>query len=159
MPGSRSGMSTIRITRRCFTAACLAFAALPDPVRAEAPTPLTFDGLYSEFGVRGLVFSALVKAAAGKPVTLVGYMAPPLKAEATFFVLTREPLAICPFCQSDADWPSDIVVVRLAGESPLVSAGTRVTVTGRLEVGPATDPDTGFVSQLRIVDADYRRGP
>ena len=27
--------------------------------------------------------------------------------------LTREPMALCPFCQSDADWPADIVVVHL----------------------------------------------
>lgn len=154
-----TGSSNVRITRRCFTAAWFAFSLAPGSARAAAPTPLTFDTLYSEFGVRGLVFSPTVKASAGRPVTIIGYMAPPLMAEATFFVLTREPLAICPFCQSDADWPSDIVVVRLAGASPLVSAGTRVTVTGRLEVGTATDPDTGFVSQLRIVDAEYRRGP
>lgn len=159
MPDPRPGSLDARITRRFFAAACAVYGLGAAQARAEAPTPLTFDTLYAEFGVRGLVFSAVVKAAAGRPVTLIGYMAPPLKAEATFFVLTREPLAICPFCQSDADWPSDIVVVRLAGATPLVSAGTRVTVTGRLEVGPATDSDTGFVSQLRIVDAEYRRGP
>lgn len=153
------GSSKHRLSRRAFLAAGAAFAAAARPASAAAPTPLTFDGLYAEFGVRGLVFSALVKASAGRSVSIVGYMAPPLKAEAAFFVLTREPLAICPFCQSDADWPSDIVVVRLAEASPIVSAGTRVTVTGRLEVGPAIDPDTGFVSQLRIVDATYVRGP
>lgn len=153
------GSSKNRVSRRGFLAASLAVFAGAERAWAETPTPLTFDGLYSEFGVRGLVFSPSVKAAAGHAVSIVGYMAPPLKAEAAFFVLTREPLAICPFCQSDADWPSDIVVVRLAEASPIVSAGTRVTVTGRLEVGPATDADTGFVSQLRIVDAQYRRGP
>ena len=154
-----TGSSRRRLSRRGLLAASVAFAASVATARAEAPTPLTFDGLYAEFGVRGLVFSALVKASAGHRVAIVGYMAPPLKAEAAFFVLTREPLAICPFCQSDADWPSDIVVVRLGEASPIVSAGTRVTVTGRLEVGPAIDPDTGFVSQLRIVDATYVRGP
>ena len=98
-----------------------------------------------------------MKRAAGHRVSLTGYMAPPLAVEATFFVLTREPAAICPFCQSDADWPADIVVVTLSRATPLVSAGTRVTVTGRLEVGSATDPVTGFVSQLRIVDAEFHR--
>ena len=153
------GSSRPGLSRRGFLAASVVLAVTPATAWAEAPTPLTFDGLYAEFGVRGLVFSASVKASAGRRVSIVGYMAPPLKAEAAFFVLTREPLAICPFCQSDADWPSDIVVVRLAEASPIVSAGTRVTVTGRLEVGPAVDPDTGFVSQLRIVDAAYVRGP
>ena len=46
-----------------------------------------------------------------------GYMAPPLKPESRFFVLTREPLALCPFCQSDAEWPADIVVVYLEGDA------------------------------------------
>ena len=131
-----------------------------EPVPALAgPAALAFDELYGKISVLGLAFSDKVKALDGETVTMRGFMAPPLKAEAAFFVLTREPLAICPFCQSDADWPSDIVVVRLAEASPIVSAGTRVTVTGRLEVGPAVDPDTGFVSQLRIVDAGFRRAP
>lgn len=144
------------VTRRWLIAASFV-AALPIGGPARAATALAFDRLYAEFGVRGLVFSAEVQAAVGREVSLVGYMAPPLRAEARFFVLTREPLAICPFCQSDADWPSDIVVVILKDQSPLVSAGTRVTVTGRLEAGSAVDPETGFVSQLRIVDAVYRR--
>jgi len=144
------------VTRRWFTAAGLA-VAFAGPAVAADPVVLSFDRLYASFGIRGLVFAPLVLDNVGHTVALTGYMAPPLKAEATFFVLTREPLAICPFCQSDADWPVDIVVVTLAAATPLVSAGTRVTVTGRLEAGSKIDPDTGFVSQLRIVDADYRR--
>jgi len=31
-------------------------------------------------------------------------------------------------------------------------------VTGRLEVGSWTDPETGFVSQIRLRDAYYRKG-
>ena len=84
-------------------------------------------------------------------------MAPPLKAESKFFVLTREPMAICPFCQSDADWPSDIVVVYLDRATPMIDGGEAVAVRGRLEVGSATDDATGFVSQIRIVDAIVRR--
>jgi len=82
-------------------------------------------------------------------------MAPPLKPESHFFVLTREPLAICPFCQSDADWPVDIVVVFMKEITPMVSAGRKVVVSGRLEIGSATDRDTGFVSQIRLVDASF----
>ena len=47
-------------------------------------------------------------------------MAPPLKAEAAFFVLTREPVALCPFCQSDADWPDNILVVYLSSNQSFV---------------------------------------
>jgi len=94
----------------------------------------------------------------GKPVFMRGYMAPPLKPESRFFVLTRQPLALCPFCQSDAEWPVDIVVIYLKSASPMVSAGEQVVVTGRLEVGSWTDPESGFVSQIRISDASFRRG-
>lgn len=157
MSDPRAGSSKHAISRRRFALASLAFVALAGRARAEDTTVLTFDSLYAENGIRGLVFSETVKHAAGHPVALTGYMAPPLEAEANFFVLTREPMAICPFCQSDADWPADIVVVLLREATPMVSAGTRVAVVGRLEVGSATDPRTGFVSQLRIVDADVRR--
>lgn len=159
MSKAQAGSISATMTRRLFAVAFLVATIAPRSVRAETPAPLAFDRLYAEFGIRGLVFSDLVKTLAGHAVSLIGYMAPPLKAEARFFVLTREPMAICPFCQSDADWPSDIVVVMMKEETPMVSAGTRVVVTGRLEVGSAVDADTGFVSQLRIVDAAFRRAP
>jgi hypothetical protein len=124
---------------------------------AEEVRPLLFDQLYKSFGVRGYEFSDLVQRLAGKPVSVRGYMAPPLKAESSFFVLTREPLALCPFCQSDAEWPIDIIVIYLKGASPLVSAGEAVVVRGKLEIGSWTDPETGFVSQLRIVEASFRQ--
>ena len=127
-------------------------AALP----ARADEPLRFDGLYKSIGVRGMVFSDQVAALAGKPVRLRGYMAPPLAAESPFFVLTATPLTICPFCQSDADWPVDIVVVYLRRIAPLLDGGTRLEVTGRLDIGSWTDPASGFVSLLRLVDADFR---
>ncbi len=126
--------------------------------RAEGPRQLRFEALYKSFGIRGLVFADEVAVLSGKPVAMTGYMAPPLKAESSFFVLTREPLALCPFCQSDADWPLDIVVVYLRRVAPLVDAGARLSVTGRLEIGSWPDPESGFVSQLRIVDATFRAG-
>ncbi len=136
-------------------AASLAFCT--SPVRAEEPEVFTFDGLYKSIGVRGIAYSERLLAAQGRSIALTGYMAPPLLAESTFFVLTREPMAICPFCQSDADWPVDIMVVYLARQSPLVAAGARIAVRGRLEIGSWTDPDTGFVSQLRLRDASFRK--
>jgi hypothetical protein len=122
-----------------------------------AAETLTFAQLYKSFGVRGMEFSDRLLALKGRTVSIEGYMAPPLKAESDFFVLTREPVSLCPFCQSDAEWPTDIVVVYLKGEAPLVGQGDKVLVSGRLEVGSWTDPKTGFVSQIRIADAAYRR--
>ncbi|MDR3435967.1 hypothetical protein [Telmatospirillum sp.] len=139
-------------------AATLLVAALISPVRsARGEEALTFDGLYKSFGVRGLEFSDRLLSLKDSIVSMKGYMAPPLKAESHFFVLTREPMALCPFCQSDAEWPLDIVVIYLDGTAPLVSAGDPITVHGRLQVGSWTDPETGFVSQVRIVDAAFRR--
>jgi hypothetical protein len=91
----------------------------------------------------------------GTTVAITGFMAPPLKPESTFFVLTAQPMAICPFCQSDADWPDDIVVVVLKAATAMTAGGSRLTVTGTLDVGSKTDAATGFVSQIRLVDASF----
>ena len=84
-------------------------------------------------------------------------MAPPLKAEAAFFVLTREPVALCPFCQSDADWPDNILVVYLSSSQSFVQNNTTIEVAGRARnrIARATG-DTGFISQLRLRDARFR---
>lgn len=124
------------------------------PVQA-AVSSLTFDELYSKFGVLGLEFSDKVKDFTGKQVTIRGFMAPPLKAEAAFFVLTEIPMALCPFCSSDADWPDDIVVVYLERKQTFVQPSTVIEVRGTLERGSWTDPDTGFLSLLRLRDAQY----
>jgi len=126
------------------------------PTRAAVLDRLTFAGLYKSIGVRGMEFSDQVRQRAGQLVAIRGYMAPPLKAESRFFVLSSEPLALCPFCQSDADWPVDIVVIYLNRVMPLLSAGQRIDVEGRLELGSWQDPESGFVSLLRLVEAEYR---
>jgi hypothetical protein len=147
-----------RPTRRIVLAGLSVAAAprLARPAAAATSERISFDGLYKSFGVLGLSFDDRVVALKGREVSMAGYMAPPLKPESTFFVLTREPLAICPFCQSDADWPVDIVVVYLRAQTALAPAGARTEVSGRLELGSWTDPDTGFVSQIRLVQAGYR---
>jgi hypothetical protein len=143
--------------RRALLGGALALFLRPNAAVADV-APLLFEQLYKSFGVRGYEFSDVVLALNGKPVFMRGYMAPPLKPESHFFVLTRQPLALCPFCQSDAEWPVDIVVIYLKNASPLVSGGEEVVVSGRLEVGSWIDPETGFVSQIRIADAAFRRG-
>ncbi|PWC11698.1 hypothetical protein B4923_12775 [Brenneria roseae subsp. americana] len=124
------------------------------PVKA-APPELSFDKLYASYGVLGLVFSDDVKSLSGKRVTMRGFMAPPLKAESQFFVLTKMPMALCPFCSSDADWPEDIVVVYLAKRQTFVQNNTMIEVEGVLEHGSWTDPESGFVSLLRLREATF----
>ena len=106
-----------------------ALLCLTGTVKAATPE-LSFDELYSGGGVLGLQFSDKVKGLSGQRVTIKGFMAPPLKAEAAFFVLTREPVALCPFCQSDADWPDNILVVYLSSNQSFVQnsryEGTRI---------------------------------
>lgn len=143
-----------RLPRRSVMAG--AAALLAAPARAAVPDRLSFAGLYKSIGVRGMEFSDRVRQLQGQMVAIRGYMAPPLKAESRFFVLSSEPLALCPFCQSDADWPVDIVVIYLSRVMPLLSAGERIEVEGRLETGSWQDPESGFVSLLRLVDAEYR---
>lgn len=128
------------------------FAAAP----LSAADSLNWDELYKNQGIMGLKFTDKVQSLQGDTVSIKGFMAPPLKAMGSFFVLTREPVALCPFCQSDADWPSDIIVVYL-DRSLIFSPNTKpIEVVGKLEVGSWTDPDTGFVSRLRLVNASYR---
>lgn len=134
--------------------AALPLSAVVRPARA-ANDSLTFDELYGKIGVLGLEFSDKVKTLTGHKVTMRGFMAPPLKAEAAFFVLTEIPMSICPFCSSDSDWPDNIVVVYLNEKQTFAQAGALIEVRGRLEMGSWTDPDTGFLSLLRLREADY----
>jgi hypothetical protein len=142
--------------RQSFQLAGLAAFALGTKQVAAAPSPLTFDEMYGKIGVLGLEFSEKLKALTGKEIRMKGFMAPPLKAEAVFFVLTEIPMALCPFCSSDSDWPDNIVVVYLSEKQTFVQPSTTIEVTGMLERGSWTDPETGFVSLVRIRDAQYR---
>jgi hypothetical protein len=145
-----------RSVNRRQALALVGAACLPLPVKAfAAPSPITFDELYGSVGVLGLTFSDKLKSLAEKEVAMEGFMAPPLKAESNFFVLTEIPMALCPFCSSDADWPDNIVVVYLDDPRTFEQANATIKVTGKLEVGSWTDPDTGFVSLVRIVGADF----
>jgi hypothetical protein len=123
---------------------------------ARAAVPLTFDELYATQGVLGLKFTEKVKSLSGQDVVMRGFMAPPLKAEAKFFVLTEIPMALCPFCSSDADWPDNIVVVYLDEKQTFVQPNAPIDVDGTLEFGSWTDPETGFVSLLRLRHATFR---
>lgn len=146
-------MPRLALSRRSLLLALA--AGLACARNAEAAATLDFDELYGKVSVLGLSFSDKVKALAGQPVSMRGYMAPPLKAEADFFVLTEIPMSICPFCSSDADWPDNIVVIRLTAAQTFEQANALIEVKGRLEVGSWTDPATGFVSLLRIVGATF----
>ena len=115
-----------------------------------APIPIKFTELYSAFTSKGLEMSPKLLEANNKRIEMLGYMAPPLKARLDFFVLTRTALATCPFCSSAADWPPDIVLVYMPKGRYADSSIQPLRVRGRLELGVKEDPETGFVSLIRI---------
>ena len=104
---------------------------------------------------RGAEFSAQAQALAEQTVRIQGFMAPPLKPDVDFFVLTKLPMAVCPFCDSELNWPNDIVLVRLRRRQDWVDFNRSILVTGTLSLGTEVDAATGFVSRVRLVDATF----
>ena len=117
---------------------------------------LRFSEMYGGVSSMGIVMSDKLKSLEGQSVAMEGFMAPPLKPTLDFFVLTRVPMSLCPFCSSDADWPSDIVVVYLAKPVTALPFDRPIQVEGRLELGTKVDPETGFVSLVRIYATGLR---
>jgi hypothetical protein len=134
----------IRLTRRLLVG--LALVAPLASRRAHAADRVTFADLWSE----GNEFSQRAKELAGKTVEMRGYMAPPLKPEVEFYVLTSTPMATCPFCDSEATWPRDIALVMLARPLKAQAYNRAISVAGILDIGTQTDEKTGFVSRVRL---------
>ena len=97
--------------------------------------------------------SDLARSREGERVAVLGFMAPPLTADAGFFVLTHAPMATCPFCDEAADWPDSLLLVRPKRPLRPVPYTRQLLVTGVLELGPGHDAETGFVSLVRLTDA------
>ena len=143
------------MNRREFVSgmALTAVAMLPIS-RAWAETPvLKFRELY----VRGNELTDRAKGLEGLQVRMVGYMAPPLKPEIDFFVLTKLPMSTCPFCESEAQWPDDLVLALTKEPISVVRYTDLIRVTGRFETGFKKDTATGFVSFVRLLDVGYEK--
>ncbi|HEX2726251.1 MAG TPA: hypothetical protein VHN20_10560 [Beijerinckiaceae bacterium] len=102
-------------------------------------------------------FSPLARELRGKRVTMQGFMAPHLKVDSDFFILSNTPVETCPFCASEGDWIDSIVFVRMRRKQETTDPGALINVEGLLEIGPETDGATGFVSKVRLTDAEFRR--
>ena len=141
------------ITRRTFVAAAGAFGLAPAvPAAAASPRRIRMFELYGEDDE----FSPLARELAGQRVSLQGFMAPHLRVDADFFILSNTPVETCPFCASEGDWIDSIVFVRMRRKEEAVSPGVLIVAEGTLEIGPARDEATGFVSKVRLVDAAFR---
>lgn len=104
---------------------------------------------------KDLSYSNLAKSLENKYVIVSGFMAPPLKAELSFFVLTKMPLAVCPFCETDEEWPDDILAIYTKRVVKTIAFNKKIKVKGILKLGSFTDKDTGFLSRVRIINAKY----
>ncbi|MEM7399668.1 MAG: hypothetical protein AAF354_12095 [Pseudomonadota bacterium] len=135
------------LTRRTFLGAAL---ALPAVAKAEDAV-LKMRDLYEKDGS----FSTRARTLNGERVEVFGFMAPPLKADSSFFVLTKMPMSVCPFCETEAEWPDNILAVYTKRKLDLMPYNVRIRVRGVLELGGLKDPDTGFVSRVRLADATY----
>ncbi len=134
----------------------MAGTLLPSPwiaYAAQVAEAVKIRNLWGDHGA----FSDVAQSLNGKAVEMRGYMAPPLKPEIDFFVLTRIPMGVCPFCDTEASWPDDLVVVYIDQALQPVSFNDLITVTGQLELGTKTDEGTGFVSRIRLVQSRFTR--
>ncbi|TGD67331.1 hypothetical protein EYC08_01270 [Tabrizicola sp. WMC-M-20] len=143
------------LSRRRLLLSLPALAAatiLPPPVRAQ-DVPIRLRELYN----RDMSFSDLALSHEGDRITIAGFMAPPLKAESTFFVLTKMPMAVCPFCEPGMPWPDDILAIYAKRVVNVIPFNVPIESTGVLELGEYVDPELGFYSKVRLTDATYAR--
>jgi hypothetical protein len=138
------------MNRRSFLAGLAGVAAIG---RAHADDALRIRELYE----KDLSFTDFAQGLEGRRITMMGFMAPPLKAESRFFVLTARPMAVCPFCESEAEWPNDIIAVYTKRVIDVVPFNVPILTSGTLMLDTFKDPDTGFVSRARVVDSSFAR--
>ncbi len=126
-------------------------AAVKPAFDASEPVRLRFSEFYAGSGAGpDLQLSDKLKSVDGRRVQIVGYMAPPLKPDLDFFVLTRIRLVTCPFCSTSEEWPQDIILVTLPAGKTVQQIEEPLNLVGRLEIGEKVDPQTGFLSLLRL---------
>jgi hypothetical protein len=138
------------------TGLTLAEAPLALPITAPR---LAFSELYATKGIIGLRLTDQARDLAGRIVIIRGYMAPPLEDAADFFVLTRDPVPACPFCDNRAVWPDDVVMTLLERASGFVDPFQPIEIAGTLDIGRRRDARTGAPLLLRVVDASWRVVP
>lgn len=134
------------------TAAGLALIALTGArAAAQAGQPTMPRELHNRDGS----FSDIARSMAGERHGLEGYMAPPLKPEAQFFVFTQRPVVVCPFCETSADRPDDILAVYPRRIVDPVCYTVELAAEGVLVLDEYRDPETGFLKRGRPEDATY----
>ncbi len=139
--------------RRRFLALGSALTLLPVTAWSQEAGPIRLRDLYN----KDMSFSELALSREGQRIEVDGFMAPPLKAESTFFVLTKMPMAVCPFCEPGQTWPDDILAVYARRTVDVIPFNVPLRAGGVLELGDHVDPELGFYSRVRLVEATYER--
>ena len=111
----------------------------------------------SDLYERDMSFTGVARDLEGERVLFKGFMAPPLKADSNFFVLTKRPMSVCPFCETSAEWPDDIMAVYTKRRLQVVAYNWPIKVRGVLKLDEFVDPETGFLSRARLEDASVSR--
>jgi hypothetical protein len=140
---------TMQTTRRRALALGAGFIATPALLPAQEAEAIKLRELYAGDNE----FSEFAIDHEGERITVEGFMAPPLQADSTFFVLTKMPMSVCPFCETEAEWPEDILAVYTRRVYDVVAFNRKIVVRGELALGSHTDPETGFLSRVRIENA------
>jgi hypothetical protein len=141
------------LTRRTLLTAAAALPLATAARATEADRVLKVRDFYNR--MRG--FSETAESLHGERIVVEGFMAPPLKADSRFFVLTKMPMSVCPFCETAAEWPDDIMAVYTKRVVDVIPFNVKIETRGVLELGEFRDPETGFVSLVRLADATYAR--
>ena len=126
---------------------CLAEAvvALADPARA-APRLRKFE-LYDEDDQ----FSLFTHEFEGRR----GLMASHLKMNSVFFLLSNTPLETRPFRASEDASFDSIILAHMGRKQQALDPGILIVEEGTPQIGPGRDQETGFVSKVRPVGADF----
>ena len=102
-----------------------------------------------------LEYTTKLKNLQGKPVELVGYMAPTIPFDGSYFMVIKQPFDECPFCSASFDWAACTTVFMKKGHRVQYMGGP-VRVVGILDIGEKKDA-TGLESWVRIKDAVVNR--
>ncbi len=132
-------------------AALVGGTPLSKALGAEDALPLDLASLYSTDG-GGLDFDSHVLAAASRLVIVTGYVAPHLQPGAPFHLVSHVPLSACPHCLGNRTLPKGTVAFYPLKENGASYApgADPVSLKGYLELGAKVDPQTGFVTTIRL---------
>ncbi len=102
-----------------------------------------------------LEYTEKLKSLQGKHVELVGYMAPTIPYDGSYFMVIKQPFEDCPFCSASFDWAACTTVFMKKGHRVQYIGGP-VRVMGILDIGEKKDA-TGLESWVRITNAVVSR--